>query len=119
MVLMRITERAYSNSTEDKVRNSPNSAVHLTFPDSHVDPEIGEDLDNQYLDQFEYCEKIGFDGQMLKEHHNTPTCLEAATLARPTRSSKIVLLGNPLPIFNNPVLVAEEPELTDPFQRTP
>jgi alkanesulfonate monooxygenase SsuD/methylene tetrahydromethanopterin reductase-like flavin-dependent oxidoreductase (luciferase family) len=51
---------------------------------------------------------------MLNEHHNTPTCmgatmnLEAAVLARITRKPKIVLLGNPLPIFDNPLRLAEE-----------
>jgi alkanesulfonate monooxygenase SsuD/methylene tetrahydromethanopterin reductase-like flavin-dependent oxidoreductase (luciferase family) len=51
---------------------------------------------------------------MLNEHHNTPTCLgatmnlEAAILARTTKKPKIVLLGNPLPIFDNPVRLAEE-----------
>ena len=34
--------------------------------------------------------------------------LEAAILARITKSPKIVLLGNPLPIFDNPVRLAEE-----------
>ena len=51
---------------------------------------------------------------MLNEHHNTPTCLgatmnlEAAILARITKKPKIVLLGNPLPIFDNPIRLAEE-----------
>ena len=51
---------------------------------------------------------------MLNEHHNTPTCLgatmnlEAAILARTTKKPKIVLLGNPLPIFDNPIRLAEE-----------
>ena len=34
--------------------------------------------------------------------------LEAAILARTTKEPKIVLLGNPLPIFDNPVRLAEE-----------
>jgi alkanesulfonate monooxygenase SsuD/methylene tetrahydromethanopterin reductase-like flavin-dependent oxidoreductase (luciferase family) len=51
---------------------------------------------------------------MLNEHHSTPTCLgatmnlEAAILARTTKKPKIVLLGNPLPIFDNPIRLAEE-----------
>ena len=51
---------------------------------------------------------------MLNEHHNTPTCLgatmnlEAAILARSTKRAKIVLLGNPLPVFDNPLRLAEE-----------
>ena len=34
--------------------------------------------------------------------------LEAAILARTTKRAKIILLGNPLPIFDNPVRLAEE-----------
>ena len=38
MFLMRFTERAYTNYTEEEVRNSLNSAVRLTFSNSHFDP---------------------------------------------------------------------------------
>ena len=114
MFLMRFTERAYTNYTAEDVRNSPNSAVRLTFSNSHFDPQVGADLYNEYLDEYEFCEEVGFDGLMLNEHHNTPTCLgatmnlEAAILARTTKKPKIVLLGNPLPIFDNPIRLAEE-----------
>jgi alkanesulfonate monooxygenase SsuD/methylene tetrahydromethanopterin reductase-like flavin-dependent oxidoreductase (luciferase family) len=114
MFLMRFTERAYVHYTAEDVKNSPNSAVRLTFSNRHFDPQRGADLYNMYLDEYEYCEEVGFDGLMLNEHHNTPTCLgatmnlEAAILARTTHKPKIVLLGNPLPIFENPVRLAEE-----------
>ena len=77
-------------------------------------PTLGADLYNTYLDEYEYAEEVGFDGLMLNEHHNTPSCmgaamnLEAAILARTTKRAKIVLLGNPLPIFDNPLRLAEE-----------
>ena len=114
MFLMRFTERAYVNYTAEDVKNSPNSAVRLTFSNRHFDPQLGADLYNTYLDEYEYCEEVGFDGLMINEHHNTPTCmgatmnLEAAILARTTTKPKIVLLGNPLPIFDNPIRLAEE-----------
>ena len=114
MFLMRFTERAYVNYTERDVRDSVNSAVRLTFSNSHFDPEVGSRIYNEHLDEYEYSEEVGFDGLMLNEHHNTPTCLgstmnlEAAILARITKKSKIVLLGNPLPIFDNPIRLAEE-----------
>ncbi len=114
MFLMRFTERAYMDYTEEDVRNSPNSAVRLTFSNSNFDPHRGSQLYNMYLDEYEYSEEVGFDGLMLNEHHNTPTCLgatmnlEAAILARVTKKPKIVLLGNPLPIFDNPIRLAEE-----------
>ena len=123
MFLMRFTERAYVNYTEEDVRNSPNSAVRLTFSNSHFDPQVGADLYNAYLDEYQYSEEMGFDGLMLNEHHNTPTCLgatmnlEAAILARTTKKPKIVLLGNPLPIFDNPIRLAEELAMIDMISR--
>src|SRR5215472_16242713 len=114
MFIMRFTERPYVAYTEDDVRRSFRSSVRLTFPNSHFDPVLGAELYNEYLDEYELCEEAGFDGLMLNEHHNTPTCmgatmnLEAAILARITKKAKIVLLGNPLPIFDNPLRLAEE-----------
>ena len=108
MFIMRFTERAYYNYTEEAVRNSFRSAVRLTFSNRNFDPLVGADQYHYYLDEYEYCDQIGFDGLMLNEHHNTPTCLgaamnlEAAILARTTKNAKIVLLGNPLPIHENP-----------------
>jgi len=114
MFLMRFTERAYVAYSPEDVKNSFRSSVRLTFSNSHFNPTLGADLYNEYLDEYEYSDEIGFDGLMLNEHHNTPTCLgaamnlEAAILARTTKRAKIILLGNPLPIFDNPVRLAEE-----------
>jgi alkanesulfonate monooxygenase SsuD/methylene tetrahydromethanopterin reductase-like flavin-dependent oxidoreductase (luciferase family) len=50
---------------------------------------------------------------MLNEHHSTPFCMggvmnvEAAILARITTRAKIVLLGNVLPIWEDPLWLAE------------
>jgi alkanesulfonate monooxygenase SsuD/methylene tetrahydromethanopterin reductase-like flavin-dependent oxidoreductase (luciferase family) len=114
MFLMRFTERAYVAYLAEDVQNSFRKSVRLTFSNSHFNPTLGADLYNEYLDEYEYSDEIGFDGLMLNEHHNTPTCLgaamnlEAAILARTTKKAKIVLLGNPLPIFDNPIRLAEE-----------
>ncbi|MFQ6026897.1 MAG: LLM class flavin-dependent oxidoreductase, partial [Dehalococcoidia bacterium] len=114
MFVMRFTERAYFNYTEEDVRNSPGNAHRVTFSNSHFDPEVASHQYNYYLDEWEYCEEIGFDGLMLNEHHSTPTSLgaamnlEAAILARITKEPKIVLMGNPLPIHDNPLRLAEE-----------
>ena len=99
MFLMRFTERAYVNYTEEDVRNSPNEAVRLTFSNSNFDPQEGHYLYNMYLDEYEYSEEVGFDGLMLNEHHNTPTCLgatmnlEAAILARNTKKDQDCAAG--------------------------
>jgi hypothetical protein len=62
MFLMRFTERAYVNYTAEDVKNSPNSAVRLTFSKSHFDPRLGADLYNTYLDEYKYSEEVGFVG---------------------------------------------------------
>ena len=114
MFLMRFTERAYTGYTEDDVRNSPNQAVRLTFSNSHFDPKLGAELYNEYLDEYEYSEEVGFDGLMLNEHHSTPTCmgatmnLEAAIPCPDHQEAQDSPAGNPLPVFDNPIRLAEE-----------
>ena len=113
MFIMRLTERPYVAYTEDEVRRSFRSSVRLTFSNTHFDPHLGAELYNEYLDEYDLSEEAGFDGLMLNKHHNTPTCmgaamnLEAAILARITKKPRIVRLGNPLPIFDNPIRLAE------------
>jgi alkanesulfonate monooxygenase SsuD/methylene tetrahydromethanopterin reductase-like flavin-dependent oxidoreductase (luciferase family) len=56
---------------------------------------------------------------MLNEHHNAPFCMQAkcnvfaSILAAATKKPKIVLLGNPLPLAENPVRLAEELSMID------
>ena len=62
---------------------------------------------------------MGFDGLVLNEHHNTPSCMNAtmnligSILARNTKNAKILLLGNVLPIWDNPLRLAEEIAMLD------
>ena len=62
---------------------------------------------------------MGVDGIMLNEHHNAPFCMQAkcnvfaSILAAVTKKAKIVLLGNPLPLAENPVRLAEELAMID------
>ena len=56
---------------------------------------------------------------MLNEHHNAPFCMQAkanvfaSILAAVTKRVKIVMLGNPLPLAENPVRLAEELAMID------
>jgi len=61
---------------------------------------------------------------MLNSHHATPFCmgggpmnLEAAVLARITEKLKIVLLGNVLPIWDDPMWLVEELAVIDMLSR--
>ena len=123
MFIMRFTERPYMDYKEEDVRGSYRSAVRLTFSNKNFDPDIGAREYNRFLDEYEYSDEVGFDGLMLNEHHNTPTCMgatmniEAGILARITKKAKIVLLGNPLPILDNPIRLAEEMAMIDMISR--
>ena len=94
-------------------------SLRLTFPNTYFDPGKGTDLFKRYFDESMYVDELGFDGIMVNEHHNTPSCmnascnLTAAVLARTTQQAKILLLGNILPIHDNPVRLAEEIAMID------
>ncbi|MSQ12395.1 MAG: LLM class flavin-dependent oxidoreductase [Dehalococcoidia bacterium] len=82
-------------------------------------PEIGQQLYNRYIDEKLYAEEIGMDGLMLNEHHSMPGCMqgvtnvEAAILARQTKKAKIAILGNVLPIWDDPLWLAEQLAMID------
>ena len=83
------------------------------------DPEVGAKLYNRYLDEKVYAEEVGFDALMLNEHHSTPFCMQGVTnvgasiLARITNKVKIVILGNVLPIWDDPLWLAEQLAMID------
>ena len=111
MILMYFTERPYRDVPEDEVIKNRG---FFGVPNRFFDREVGARLYNEYLDEMVYAEDVGFDAIMLNEHHGTPFCMgavmnvEASILARITKRARIVLLGNPLPTFKNPLRIAEE-----------
>ena len=72
------------------------------------------DLYNRYHDEYQVADESGFDGIMINEHHTAPFCMQAsvtitgAVLAKITRNVKILMLGAPLPVVDNPLRLAEE-----------
>src|SRR6516165_9242316 len=94
-------------------------ATALMFSNKYFDPVAGSRLYNEYLEQYTYAEEVGVEGFMLNEHHNAPFCMQAkcnifaSILAAVTKKAKIVLLGNPLPLAENPVRLAEELSMID------
>jgi alkanesulfonate monooxygenase SsuD/methylene tetrahydromethanopterin reductase-like flavin-dependent oxidoreductase (luciferase family) len=111
MNLMYFTERPYREVPEDEVIKN---RAFFGVPNRFFDREAGSRLYNEYLDEMVYAEDMGFDSIMLNEHHGTPFCMggvmnvEASILARITKRARIILLGNPLPTFKNPLRIAEE-----------
>ena len=114
MFIGYFTERPYQDPTSGYFGATGRDITDLGMSNASYDPKLGWDLYNRYLDEKLYAEEVGFDGLMLNEHHSTPFCmggvmnLEAAILARITQRAKIVLLGNILPIWDDPLFLAEE-----------
>ena len=117
MHLMYFTEQPMS--AYDAEAGLKYGATALTFSNRHFDPVAGSRLYGDYLEQYVYAEEVGIDGIMLNEHHNAPFCMQAkanifaAVLAGATKRVKIVLLGNPLPLAENPIRLAEELAMID------
>ena len=117
MHLMYFTEQPMSAYSEQAGRDF--GATALMFPNSNFDPVAGSRLYNNYIEQYMLAEEVGIDGIMLNEHHNAPFCMQAKTnvfasiLAAVTKRVKIVILGNPLPLSENPVRLAEELGMID------
>ena len=105
------TEMPYHYITDELAEQWP--SLRLTFPNSYFDPNKATDLFKRYLDEFQYAEEIGFQGLMINEHHNTPSCMDVEVnitggiLARLTSKAKILMLGNMLPTSDNPPRLAE------------
>src|ERR1700682_3755228 len=121
MHLMYFTEQPMSAYPVDAGKDF--GATALMFSNTHFDPVAGSRLYNEYLEQYKLAEEVGFDGIMLNEHHNAPFCMQAkcnvfaSILAAMTKRVKLVLLGNPLPLSDNPVRLAEELAMIDMISR--
>ena len=117
MHLMYFTEQPMSTYDAEEGRRIGNTA--LMFSNANFDPVEGSRLYNERIEEYLLAEDVGVDGIMLNEHHNAPFCMQAkcnifaTILAGMTERVKIVLLGNPLPLTENPVRLAEELSMID------
>ena len=113
------TERPYQDPKTGYFGSTGLPIKDLTLSNDTYDPMVGAELYNRYIDERVYAEEMGFDGLMLNEHHSTPFCMggamniEAAILARVTKRAKIVLLGNILPIWDDPLWLVEQLAMID------
>jgi alkanesulfonate monooxygenase SsuD/methylene tetrahydromethanopterin reductase-like flavin-dependent oxidoreductase (luciferase family) len=94
-------------------------SVWVDVPSSLYDPEKGHRVYNQYLDQLEFADGLGFDGICVNEHHQnayglmpSPN-LMAAALARRSSQAALVVMGNSIALYNPPIRVAEEFAMLD------
>ncbi len=127
MHVMYFTEQPYSawnpeSAALDEIEiggGKKQRVTALLHSNRFFDAVEGSRLYNERIDEWMLAEEVGFDSIMLNEHHTAPFCMSprvnlfAAILARITKRVKIVLLGNPLPIWDNPVHLAEELAIID------
>jgi alkanesulfonate monooxygenase SsuD/methylene tetrahydromethanopterin reductase-like flavin-dependent oxidoreductase (luciferase family) len=116
MFIGHFTEQPWQ---DDKTGLMGTQSLDLSISNAAYDPNVGARLYNRYLDEKIYAEEMGFDGLMLNEHHSTPFCMQGVTnvgasiLARQTKKAKIVILGNILPIWDDPLWLAEQLAMID------
>ncbi|HEY5544234.1 MAG TPA: LLM class flavin-dependent oxidoreductase [Candidatus Binatia bacterium] len=97
----------------------PKEAPRTPVPSSFFDPQKGAANYAEHLEEMTYCEELGFDGVVFNEHHYSAygtmpsPNLIAAALSQKTKTIKIGVLGNILPLRNHPVRVAEEYAMID------
>jgi alkanesulfonate monooxygenase SsuD/methylene tetrahydromethanopterin reductase-like flavin-dependent oxidoreductase (luciferase family) len=94
-------------------------SVWVDIPSTLLDPERANTVYNEYMDQLEYAESVGFDGIGVNEHHQngygimpSPNLI-AAGLARRTSEAAICVIGNSIALYNPPIRVAEEFAMLD------
>ena len=127
MFIGKFVERAYqdprTNDPEWRAKQRQQSTVDMSMSNSGFDGRHAANLYHRYFDEHCYAEEVGFDAIMLNEHHNAPFCMgaqpniEAAILARITEKVKIVMLGNILPLWDDPSLIAEQLAEIDTISR--
>ena len=94
-------------------------SVWVDAPNSLFNPEKAEHMYNDFLDELEYAEAMGFDAVCVNEHHGnayglmpSPN-LMASAMVRATTNAAVVVLGNSLALYNPPIRVAEETAIID------
>lgn len=91
------------------------------IPNRYFDPQIGHQIVNRFLDELGYSDEVGLDGVVVNEHHQlgfynafspSPNLI-ASIMTQRIKKGRIAVLGNALPLYGNPVRVAEEIAMLD------
>jgi alkanesulfonate monooxygenase SsuD/methylene tetrahydromethanopterin reductase-like flavin-dependent oxidoreductase (luciferase family) len=92
-------------------------SLWVDFPNTNYDPKTGHELYERYLAEMVLADKLGYDGLVLNEHHNTqysmnpaPNLTAAALI--PQTKSWISVFGTP-PNLGYPNRLAEEYAMLD------
>jgi alkanesulfonate monooxygenase SsuD/methylene tetrahydromethanopterin reductase-like flavin-dependent oxidoreductase (luciferase family) len=91
----------------------------VVLPNTMYDPVKGAEEYEAHIDFLVDCERLGFDGVSVNEHHQTaygmmpaPNLIASALIQR-TKKMKIGILGRALPLVSNPIYIAEEYAMLD------
>jgi alkanesulfonate monooxygenase SsuD/methylene tetrahydromethanopterin reductase-like flavin-dependent oxidoreductase (luciferase family) len=91
----------------------------ITLPNSIYDPVKGHKQYNRYFDEIERADKLGWDSVIVNEHHQnaygtmpSPNIM-AAVLTQRVKRARIGIVGNALPLHDDPLRVAEEIAMLD------
>jgi len=105
----------YTHLPEDHKKYA---SLWVDFPNKHFDPERGRALYERYLSELVLADKLGFDGVIVNEHHNTaysmmaaPNLIAAAIIPQ-MKKAKICVWGTP-PNLEYPNRLAEEYAMLD------
>lgn len=89
----------------------------------NYEPEMAVKTYENHVEQFQLMEEVGFDGVCLNEHHGSPYSLDNSPnlflsyIAAKTKSLKLAMAGNLLPLHGHPLRVAEELAMLDNLSR--
>jgi alkanesulfonate monooxygenase SsuD/methylene tetrahydromethanopterin reductase-like flavin-dependent oxidoreductase (luciferase family) len=117
MRVYHFTEQPYPD-----VWDAHEGTLRVSLPNARVDPARAADLYHRYYDEWQLADELGFD-IMVNEHHQTATCLSAASivplsiLARITKRARLLILGYPIGHRPDPLRVAEELAMVDVISR--
>ena len=95
------------------------NSVWVDVPSKLFDPKKGHALYNEFLDELEFADQVGFDGICVNEHHNNAYGLMpapnvmAGALSRRTSNAAIIVMGSSIALYNPPLRAAEEFALLD------
>ena len=111
-----LSQQPYTHVTDEDLEKYDSG--RLAFPNTYFDPKKAHALYNEYHEQYAFADEVGVDGIVTNEHHSAywnmkPSVnLDAAVICKVTKSVKIAILGNIIPI-NDPVRMAEEIAMLD------
>jgi len=91
----------------------------ISLPNEYYDPALGQRTMDDFVDLVRNAERLGFDGILHSEHHNTPIGISAqamvstAYLAAETERILLAAVGPILNAYLSPIRLAEEVALVD------